>query len=93
MPDINSRGELLDEAKALVCGDRNAQYGDPRPNHERIAALWSAYLGRTVTAHDVAMCMVLVKVARDAHHPKRDNLVDVAGYARTAERLGEPVSP
>jgi hypothetical protein len=30
-----------------------------------------------------------VKVSREANRPKRDNLVDIAGYARCAERLWE----
>lgn len=67
---------------------RQQHYGDPRPNHERIAGLWSAYIGRTLTAHDVAMMMVLLKVARakvDAHH--EDNYDDAAAYLDIARRV------
>lgn len=80
---------MLEEAASLTSGDREKAYGHPRENFGRIASMWEAYLGVPVSGRQVAMCMVLVKVARDAHQPKRDNLVDVAGYARTAERLGE----
>lgn len=80
---------VLEEAASLTSGDREKAYGHPRENFGRIASMWEAYLGVPVSGRQVAMCMVLVKVARDAHQPKRDNLVDVAGYARTAERLGE----
>ena len=36
---------------------------------------------------DIAMMMCLMKVARETHAPKRDSLVDIAGYAALAEAL------
>ena len=56
----------------------------------RTARMWSGILanklreGEQVTAMDVPLCMIAVKLARQAHRHKRDNLVDIAGYARTA---------
>lgn len=80
-----NREQLLDEAKAIVCGDRDQQYGTPEDNFEIIAKLWSAYLEGSVTPFDVAMMMVLFKVAREATgQNKRDNLIDIAGYAACA---------
>lgn len=39
---------------------------------------------------DVAAMMILTKVARLANTPNhRDSLIDIAGYARTWEMLGE----
>lgn len=35
----------------------------------------------------VAMKMILLKIARHANTPKRDNLVDMAGYARCLSRI------
>lgn len=40
--------------------------------------------GQAITAMDIPLCMVAIKLARQSHHHKRDNLVDIAGYARTA---------
>ena len=70
-----------------IVDERAQHYGNPKPNMERTAALWSAYLGHTVTAHDVAICMILVKVSRSkvSNHP--DNYLDIAGYASIAETL------
>ena len=70
-----------------IVNERADQYGDPSPNMERTAALWSAYLGQPVTAHDVAMCMVLVKVSRAKAGVNADNYVDIAGYASIAQDL------
>jgi hypothetical protein len=76
------RQEVLEEAIGLTCGDRNQDYGDPRPNFEDTAAMWSAYKGVTFEAHDVAAMMILLKVARLKTSPgKRDNWTDAAGYA------------
>ena len=42
-----------------------------------------------ITGHDVAMMMCLLKIARQTYAPKRDNLVDLAGYAALAQRITE----
>jgi hypothetical protein len=78
-----------------IITERAADYGDPRPNHERIAHLWNAYLepATPITAHDVAICMVLVKISRakagsqSKSGSKPDTYLDMAGYAEIAERL------
>jgi hypothetical protein len=75
-------------AADVVRGDLARQYGDPRMVHARIAALWSAYLNYPIAAHDVALMMLLLKVARTtggAFNP--DNYVDAAGYAGIAAEL------
>lgn len=76
---------LLSEARAVIGGPRRVSYGNARESFERIAVYWGAYLGHEVTAHDVAMLMVLFKASREANKHARDNLVDIAGYAALAE--------
>ena len=78
---------ILQEDDRIVNGPRQAAYGTPLDNWSRTAALWSAYLGVTVTAEQAAMCLVLVKVAREANRPHRDNLVDGAGYFGVIEKI------
>lgn len=79
------REKLLDEAKAIVCGDRDQQYGKPEDSFCVIAKLWSDYIMRYLDERDVAMMMILLKVVREATgQSKRDNLVDIAGYAACA---------
>ena len=55
---------ILEEAAALVAGQRASQHGDFRLMHHRVAELWSAYLKIDVKAEQVAMCMTLLKAAR-----------------------------
>jgi hypothetical protein len=78
-------GTLLDEAKAIINAERQREYGPPHASFRRIAGLWSAYLDITVHPRDVACMMALLKIGREAHAHKRDNLVDAAGYSALAE--------
>jgi Domain of unknown function (DUF6378) len=83
---------ILDEAKAAVYGDRQADYGTVKENFGTIARLWSAVLKTEVTPEQVGLCMVQVKVARQMYKPKRDNLVDGAGYFATLEKMQNEAS-
>ena len=56
--------EFLAKASTLVAGARENDYGDKVHNHNNIARLWSAYLDTEIKAHDVAIMMTLLKVAR-----------------------------
>jgi hypothetical protein len=70
-----------------ILDERHSDYGDAGVNHRRIAALWSQYLGHHISAHDVAICMILVKVSRAKAGRRDDNYEDIAGYAEIARRL------
>lgn len=84
---------ILDKAAGLVGGDRRKTYGHPKINHGRTAAMWAAYLGVPITPRQVCMMNSLQKISRDAHSPKEDNLVDIAGWALNAEMVDGPDSP
>ena len=80
---------ILEEAKRIVHGDRGENYGHPLEDFSRTAQIWSAILGIDVTAEQVALCMVGVKISREVNRPKRDNIVDGAGYFETLEMVKE----
>lgn len=88
--DIVDRGTMekvpsvLEEAAALVHGPRGNDYGPIMEQHDRAAKMWTAILGYDVTAEQVILCMIALKVSRLCHKFKRDSLVDVAGYAECA---------
>jgi hypothetical protein len=87
-----TRDEILDTAKTLINGDRAKEYGDAYLNHARIAALWTTYI-RSKTDDlnpvDVAMMLVLMKVARTIETPKDDSFIDIAGYAALAGEMAD----
>lgn len=78
---------ILEEAQNAVYGDRQADYGTVTENFNTIAQLWSGVLKTKITPEQVGLCMVQVKIARQMYKPKRDNLVDGAGYFATLEKL------
>lgn len=87
--NVSTRRQILESAIQCVCSDREAQYGSPEDSFNRIAKLWTAYNDIPYTAHDVAMMMSLLKVARIAEGRfKDDNYVDLAGYAACAAEIG-----
>lgn len=84
---------VLLQANKLVHHDRRDEYGEIVPNMEGIGRLMANYLflkypnfvPLTLTGADVAILMILVKIARHATGLYReDTYVDIAGYAEIA---------
>ncbi len=87
---MTERGAVLDEAKAVINGERQDAYGNPEDSFSMIAELWTAYLDKYVSPQDVAIMMALFKIARQkAGKGKRDNFVDMCGYAALAADMAE----
>jgi hypothetical protein len=81
---------ILQEAQRLVHGDRGADYGHPIEDFTRTGKMWAAILGLDqVSAEQVGLCMIALKISRQCHRPKRDNLTDAAGYAETVQMISD----
>jgi hypothetical protein len=84
--------DILAEASRITRGSRQAQYGPPDQDFRRTADMWSALFisklkdGVTFESRDVALAMILLKTSRETHQRKRDNWVDIAGYASCGSR-------
>jgi len=83
----NRKRELL-EAAIKTVADRGVPYGGVEDNFARIARLWKMHLlnrfgsAPALNSADVAMMMVLMKIARLENQPNHpDSWTDVAGYA------------
>ena len=82
------RGRILYAAIGAVCCEREEEYGSPADNFRLTAQLWSDYLQTKISAGDVALMMVLLKVSRvKSGRPKPDSFVDMAGYGAIAGEL------
>jgi hypothetical protein len=80
----------LAEADRLVSGDRQADYGHPIDDFTRTGRMWGAILGiPDVDPAHVGLCMAAVKISREVNKPKRDNITDLAGYAKTVHLVRE----
>lgn len=90
-PDAEKGDTVEDMAQSLVRnGERQEVYGHPRHDFERTAKIWSGILGAHVTAQDVALCMVGLKMSRLKATPDHhDSIVDAAGYIICYDRLSE----
>lgn len=86
-PPTTPRAELLREAEQLITGDRNETYGTPTQNFSNIAAMLNVQFahklkdGVQFTGADVSQIQMITKLCRMIAQPKRDNYVDIAGYA------------
>lgn len=82
---VDDGESILQEAQRLTHGARNKDYGHPLDDYTRTAAMVSAMLAHKLkeplTAAEMALAMVCVKMSRQVNAPKRDNMVDAAGYA------------
>lgn len=92
MTDRDNTTIVLDTAISLVSVDRQAAYGHPLTNHERIARLFNARLHEKLleplTPADCAALMRLVKEARLIETPGHlDSLTDIAAYAEVEARI------
>ena len=72
---------LLEEATRTLA-ERGESYGSPQPLFENVAKRWSLTLGTEVTAAQVVLCLIELKLARlNSNFKHHDSMVDVAGYA------------
>lgn len=89
-PDTRPDESVCQEADRLVSGDRQASYGHPIFDFTRTARIWEVILDLPAAAikpEQVGLCMIGVKLSRECHRPKRDNLTDICGYAKTVELI------
>lgn len=85
---LKTEESVLEEAKRLVHGSRQEDYGHPIDDFTRTGRMWGAILGiPDIDPRIVALMMACVKISREVNKPKRDNRVDLAGYAETCEMV------
>lgn len=71
----------------LATTERFDDYGHPSANFSRICQMWEAILGVPITPTQHALCMIAVKMSRELHQHKPDNILDIQGYAETITLL------
>lgn len=80
---------ILEVADRLTNKDRREKYGHPLDDYSRTAGMvnsaFAHKLAEDLTAEDIMLIMVLVKVSREVNCPQRDNRVDGAGYFNCIE--------
>jgi hypothetical protein len=73
--------ELLEHAAGVVTR-RRREYGEPATIFEAVAKRWSSIFGIDISAGQVVLALLDLKLVRLSSNPKHlDSIVDVAGYA------------
>jgi hypothetical protein len=80
---------ILSEAERIVNGERQIDYDNPVSNFKNIAALASLLIGKELTPADCCKILMVVKLIREKHRHKRDNLVDLCGYTEILNRIND----
>lgn len=80
---------ILEQAQELVNKDRKKQYGNPVKAWRRIAKTASLLTGHNLTPADCIKVLMATKLIREQHSHKRDNLVDLCGYADILQQIHE----
>ena len=87
---MSTPAEMFLKHVANVIAERSTQYGDTASSMAAIAQRWSATVGKEITAAQVVLCLLDLKLARLAHDPTHeDSAVDVCGYAALLRELIE----
>lgn len=74
---------ILDEAAGIVykrSEEKSRQYGDFHECMDRAARIASEMQGKKITTEDVYAAIIGIKLARQAHKHKYDNLLDGIAY-------------
>lgn len=90
---------ILDEAKACVLGSRSVDYGRCYPLYRKMADIFNALFAHKIrtdegcifTASDMAMTQIVLKLCREQYKAKRDNRVDIAGYAEVLDEIQQDI--
>ena len=80
---------ILSEAEEIVNGSRHSDYGDARESFGRVATIASVMTGKELAPEDCCAVLMAVKLVRESFKHKRDNLVDLCGYAHIMNELNE----
>jgi len=74
---------ILEKADEIInkrSEEKERQYGPFEEGMERAAMIASGATGKNITAKDMYMCMVALKLSRESYSHKEDNLLDAVAY-------------
>lgn len=79
----------LEQASSLINGPRQAAYGSPHENFERLAVRISQITEQPITKRQAAQILVEVKLARLAHGYHEDSVIDAIAYLALMMELND----
>lgn len=86
---------LEDQIKSKLRNEKQKEYGDYEINFNLLAMLWSVvlkdYLHKDIKPHQVAQCMVMLKMLRTTEKYKSDSYLDASVYLDMAKELHKKI--
>jgi hypothetical protein len=86
---------LEDQIKTKLRNEKQKEYGDYEINFNLLAMLWSVVLKDNLHAdikpHQVAQCMVMLKMLRTTEKYKSDSYLDASIYMDMAKELHKKI--
>ena len=74
---------ILKEADQIVnerSEEKERMYGPFEDSMEIAASIATLLTGKEIKPHDMYLCMVALKLSRESHSHKEDNLLDAVAY-------------
>lgn len=74
---------ILKEADKIInkrSQEKERSYGPFSEGMKRAAMIASGCTGKKITAKDMYMCMIALKLSRESYNHKEDNLLDAVAY-------------
>lgn len=74
---------ILEEANKIInlrSEEKERMYGPFEEGMQRAALIASASTGKEITANDMYMCLIALKLSRQSYNHKEDNLLDAVAY-------------
>ena len=74
---------ILEEANKIInlrSEEKERMYGPFEQGMERAAMIASGCTGKNITASDMYICLVALKLSRQSYNHKEDNLLDAVAY-------------
>mgnify|MGYP003143422580 FL=1 len=81
---------ILEKANNIInkrSEEKERNYGPFSEGMKRAALIASGATGKTITAEDMYMCMVALKLSRESYNHKEDNLLDAVAYLGALNNL------
>ena len=81
---------ILEKANNIInkrSEEKERNYGPFSEGMRRAALIASGATGKTITAEDMYMCMVALKLSRESYNHKEDNLLDAVAYLGALNNL------
>jgi hypothetical protein len=84
---MKAKTTILQEATEIVTGIRQQDYRHARESFAKIATIATVLTGKDLSPQDCCKVLMAVKLTRESFQHKRDNLVDLCGYAHLLQEL------